>query len=117
MKPVVVFAILTVCAGASPLQHVPSKATGVASPFAGQPEAAKAGAWLYQQHCAACHGRDAKGRERVPPLVSSNVKEASAGAVYWVLRNGGLEHGMPSFAGLPEQRLWQIVEYLLTAQK
>jgi mono/diheme cytochrome c family protein len=40
------------------------------------------------------------------------VRQAPPGAIFWVLRNGALWRGMPSFSHLPEQQRWQIVTYL-----
>jgi hypothetical protein len=32
--------------------------------------------------------------------------------MFWVLENGSLHHGMPSFAHLPAPERWQIITYL-----
>ena len=40
------------------------------------------------------------------------MHQASAGALFWILKNGSLRHGMPSFAHLPEPERWQIITYL-----
>jgi hypothetical protein len=40
------------------------------------------------------------------------VQQAPAGALFWSLANGSLNHGMPSFAHLPEPQRWQIVTFL-----
>jgi mono/diheme cytochrome c family protein len=45
-------------------------------------------------------------------LASPIVREAEPGKLFWILRNGSLRHGMPSFAHLPEEQRWQIVMYL-----
>jgi mono/diheme cytochrome c family protein len=49
-----------------------------------------------------------------PALVSPAVRSAPAGVIFWLLRNGSLRRGMPSFSHLPEQQRWQIVTYLKT---
>jgi hypothetical protein len=38
--------------------------------------------------------------------------DASPGTLFWVLRNGSLRRGMPSFAHLPEPARWQIITFL-----
>ena len=97
-----------------PLQQAPSKEANRPNPYQGQDTARRAGQKLYQRECSACHGRDAQGSERAPALASAMVRQAPPGAIFWLLRNGSLWHGMPSFSHLPEQQRWQIVTYLKT---
>jgi mono/diheme cytochrome c family protein len=84
------------------------------NPYKGDEDARRAGQKLFQRECASCHGRDAQGGERAPALASPALRQAPPGAIFWVLRNGALWHGMPSFSHLPEQQRWQIVTYLKT---
>jgi mono/diheme cytochrome c family protein len=51
---------------------------------------------------------------KAPPLNQADVHDASPAALFWVLRNGSLKRGMPSFAHLPEPQRWQIITYLKT---
>lgn len=94
------------------LQRVPPAAAQCRNPFAGSDKHRLAGAKLFREECAACHGRDAKGIGKAPPLASPTVRHAEAGKLFWILRNGSLRRGMPSFAHLPEDQRWQIVTYL-----
>ncbi len=82
------------------------------NPYEGSEEARRAGAKLFVRECAACHGADRQGSEKAPPLDQPEVHDAAPGALFWVLRNGDLRHGMPSFAHLPEAQRWQIIEFL-----
>ena len=43
---------------------------------------------------------------------SERVRAASPGELQWLLTNGSLKHGMPSWSRLPEPQRWQIVAYL-----
>jgi mono/diheme cytochrome c family protein len=97
---------------AGPLQKAPPAAAARQNPFDRQERATAAGAKLYKQECAACHGSKAEGRDKTPPLLRADVQGAPAGAIFWVLRNGSLWRGMPSFAHLPDQQRWQIVAYI-----
>jgi mono/diheme cytochrome c family protein len=97
-----------------PLEQAPSKAANRPNPYQGQENARRAGQKLYQRECSACHGRGAQGTKRAPGLASPMLRKAPPGAVFWLLRNGSLWHGMPSFSHLPEQQRWQIVTYLKT---
>jgi mono/diheme cytochrome c family protein len=93
------------------LQHVPEKDRLRANPYATKVEARAAGAKLFLRHCAECHGADALGGNG-PGLTSGRIRHASDGELQWILRNGSLRNGMPSWSSLPEEQRWQIVSYL-----
>jgi mono/diheme cytochrome c family protein len=94
------------------VQETPRKFVQLRNPYEGDSAAVKAGGKLFDRECAACHGKDAQGIGKAPPLVLPHVYRAAPGALFWVLRNGSLKRGMPSYAHLPEQQRWQIVSYL-----
>ena len=96
----------------SPVQRAPAKASAEINPDQGDPQARLAGAKLYTRECAACHGSDAAGSKKAPALALPRVSLAPPGALYWVLRNGSLRRGMPSFAHLPDPQRWQLVTYI-----
>lgn len=98
----------------APLRQAPLQEANRPNPYQGEDDARRAGQKLFQRECASCHGRDAQGSERAPALASPAVRQAPPGAIFWVLRNGALWHGMPSFSHLPEQQRWQIVTYVKT---
>ncbi len=94
------------------LERVPEADRNRTNPFAGQAEAVSAGAKLFEDHCAKCHGSDALGRGKRPSLRSPVVQQAADGQLFWFLRNGNLRRGMPSWSSLPEPSRWQIIAYL-----
>jgi mono/diheme cytochrome c family protein len=94
------------------LQQAPKKTTAIANPFEGREDARLAGQKLYEHNCAYCHGANAEGKPGIPPLKRPDVCAAPPGALFWVLRNGSLRGGMPSFAHLPEPERWQIITYI-----
>lgn len=93
-------------------RSAPESAAGRKNPYEGQALAVRAGAELFKRHCAQCHGGEARGTKRAPALNSAAVREAAPGALYWFLTNGDRRRGMPSWAGLPGPRRWQLVTYL-----
>ncbi|HXX46350.1 MAG TPA: c-type cytochrome [Candidatus Acidoferrales bacterium] len=102
------------CAGASDswLLHVPDSYRRKVNPYAGQPDAIAAGGRLFSDHCAQCHQPDALGKGKRPSLRTSYVQSAKDGELFWLLRNGILAHGMPSWSMLPEPSRWQIIAYV-----
>ncbi len=114
----ILFALLTSLSygldSRTPVQQAPASAFSLQNPYDSRDGAKRAGAKLFQRHCASCHGQDGSGQNHAPALASPEVRNAPPGALFWVLRNGSLRHGMPSFSHLPEQQRWQIVTYLKT---
>ncbi len=98
------------------LAHVPEKARATTNPFAGDPEAQAAGGKLYQQHCANCHGEKAGGVRPGTSLLRESMQKAKPGALFWILTNGVVRHGMPVWSKLPEPERWQIVTFLESLQ-
>src|SRR5690349_146529 len=94
------------------LMKVPEAARVRPNPLATDPESAAAGAKLFQQNCASCHGKTAQGRNKHPNLHSERLKGATPGELEWLLKNGSLKNGMPSWSRLPEAQRWQLVTYL-----
>jgi mono/diheme cytochrome c family protein len=94
------------------IAQAPLKTRSWHNPYEGQPDAILAGKKLFLQHCAECHGPQARGLGRAVNLHLSAVQNATPGELEWFLRNGNLARGMPSWSGLPEQRRWQLVAYL-----
>ena len=83
----------------------------------GKPEAAEAGARVYRDHCLQCHLANAEGDGRKrPSLRSAEVRGVSDGDLEWVLRQGDLRRGMPSWSSLPEAQRWQVIAYLRSLQ-
>ena len=105
-------AVVAVANHGSLVQSAPAKMAHLENPFDGDKQAERAGAKLYGRECASCHGLNREGRGHAPPLNQPNVLGAPPGTLFWVLRQGSLRRGMPSFAHLPEAQRWQIVTFL-----
>jgi mono/diheme cytochrome c family protein len=100
----------------TPWANAPEPARKRANPYASQPDAVRAGRKLFARHCSECHGGQGAGGRNAPPLDTGTVQDASDGELFWMLTNGHLEAGMPSWSNLPEPRRWQIVSYLKTLE-
>jgi len=115
--PFVLAGILFAAAGDGEwLQKVPAKDRARPNPYAADPEAPAAGAKVFAEHCAQCHGEDAQGRTQGkhirPSLHADRVKQATPGELFWLLTNGSLKNGMPSWSRLPDAQRWQVIRYL-----
>ena len=86
-----------------------------------------AGATLYREHCAVCHGMPgqkktsiAKGMYPHPPELTEGkgVTDDEPGESYWKVANGIRLTGMPGFRStLSETQLWQISLLVANADK
>ncbi len=94
------------------LKKVPQAERSRVNPYAGQPDAVAAGAILFHNNCAQCHGNDADGKFSRPSLRTEEVRKETDGDLAWLLKNGDVYRGMPRWSGLPEQERWQIIAYL-----
>ena len=97
--------------GGSPIRQAPPAAANRLNPLQGG-ISARAGAKLFARECASCHGKNREGMGKAHSLNRPEVYRAAPGVLFWVLRNGALHRGMPSFAHLPEEERWQIVSFL-----
>jgi len=86
-----------------------------------------AGADIYKQNCAVCHGLPgetktaiAKGMFPKPPELfhGTGVTDDPAWETYWKAKNGIRLTGMPAFKGsLDDTQLWQVSVLLANADK
>lgn len=96
-------------------------------PIAADETAYLAGADIYQQHCAICHGLPnvdqttmAKGMFPKPPALfkGHGVTDDPAGETYWKVANGIRLTGMPEFKhSLNDTQMWQVSLLLANADK
>lgn len=96
------------------LAKAPAKARAMHNPFSEDADAKAAGAKLFADHCAQCHGMSAGGGRRGPSLRVPAIEQAEPGELFWILSNGVVRRGMPDWSRLPEAERWQIVTYLMT---
>jgi thiosulfate dehydrogenase len=86
-----------------------------------------AGAQIYRNNCAVCHGAPgreqtaiAKGEFPKPPELfkGKGVTNDLAGVTYWKVANGIRLTGMPGFSGsLSSEQMWQVSLLLSNADK
>jgi mono/diheme cytochrome c family protein len=99
------------------LEKVPQTEHQKTNPYRDQPDAIAAGRRVYEDHCKKCHGENAEGTKKRPPLRSDIVQQiATEGDLHWLLVNGYMKKGMPSWSKLPDPQLWQLITYLKSLQ-
>ena len=97
------------------LGKVPAKDREKSNPFHDQEGAVAAGRLLFADHCASCHGKEAMGNKKHPSLRTERVQQqATEGDLHWLLANGDMARGMPSWSKLGDPQIWQIVTYVKT---
>jgi len=95
------------------LKHVPAKDHERKNPYQGQADAVAAGRNVFFDHCSKCHGENAEGTKKRPSLRSARVQqEATEGDLHWLLVNGNMGRGMPSWSKLGDPQIWQVISYL-----
>ena len=86
-----------------------------------------AGAKLYVEHCAVCHGLPGPGKTAIakgmfpdPPQLFhfTGVTDDPPGESYWKIENGIRLSGMPAFKdSLTETQMWQIAQLVAVGNK
>jgi len=81
----------------------------IKNPFPDDKAAVAAGKELYANNCAACHAADRSGG--IGPELTG-MDGWDEGDLFETLFNGIPDGGMPSFASLGSEKVWQLVNFL-----
>jgi mono/diheme cytochrome c family protein len=95
-------------------------APGGGNPLPASSENLLAGAKLYQQMCARCHGsswesENPYGRSFYPPAPNLLLSRPSYtdSEMYWIVKHGIRNTAMPAWGNLlPDEGIWQVVTFL-----
>jgi predicted CXXCH cytochrome family protein len=99
-------------------QSVPAAARAATNPLGSDAADIVAGRDLFRENCEICHAYDGGGRTRIggseyphaPPLRVA-VRSMSDGEVFYHIRNGIRNTGMPAW-DMPDRQVWQLVAYI-----
>ena len=87
------------------------------------PAAAPPGAKLFADKCGSCHGQNATGSDKGPPLVHKTYEPSHHGdeAFYRAVQQGVQSHhwpfgNMPPIEGVPDDQIGQIIAYVRALQ-
>lgn len=96
------------------------------NPIQANDENLVAGAHLYAENCAICHGAaDAKASNlaqgfyiEAPQLAKDGVEDDPEAVLFWIVKHGIRFTAMPSFATtLQDEQIWKIVMFLKQMDK
>ncbi|RFC32881.1 MAG: Cytochrome c [Candidatus Nitrotoga sp. SPKER] len=104
----------------------PDSFLAMTNPLAASAEVIQAGKTLFQKSakpaaCAMCHGEKGDGKgimgaALVPPprnfTCNVMMKNIPDGQLFWIIKNGSSGTGMMSFAGLSDDKVWQLIQYI-----
>lgn len=117
---------LGVCPQPRKTAKAPEEFLQKSNPLPATADAVNAGKALFQQSaqpvaCAMCHGNKGDGQgfmgaALIPPprnfTCGSMMKDIPDGQMFWIIKNGSPGTGMMSFAGLPDEQVWQLIHYI-----
>ena len=103
---------------------IPAQYAEMSNPIAADSASLAAGATLYVEHCASCHGAAGNGESEEGAALEPPAPELKSmmgmpmitdGYLMWTLSEGGepLETAMPAFKEvLSDSERWQIIRYM-----
>jgi mono/diheme cytochrome c family protein len=117
---------LGVCPQPRNTAKAPEEFLNRTNPLPETTDTVKAGKLLFLQNakplaCAQCHGERGDGRGimsvgLMPPprnfTCGATMKDIPDGQLFWIIKNGSPGTGMMSFAGMPDDEVWQVIRYL-----
>jgi mono/diheme cytochrome c family protein len=119
---------LGVCPQPRKTPNAPADFRMMVNPLPASKAHVNAGKKLFQETaqplaCKQCHGEQGDGRGPlggglVPPprnfTCGQTMRDISDGQLFWVIKKGSPGTGMMAFAGLPDEQVWQLIQYIRT---
>ena len=120
-----------VCVQPRKTAQAPEEFLATTNPLAASSGAIAAGKTLFLKTaqpvaCVMCHGEQGDGKglmgaALVPPprnfTCGAMMKDIPDGQLFWIIKNGSPGTGMMPFAGLPDEQVWQLVQYIRSLAK
>lgn len=114
------------CPQARLTQTAPPPYLAKQNPHTGQDDAAANGRKIFQgdadtDACALCHGKKGDGKGGLAKLYdppprnftcANTMGAISDGQLFWIIRYGSPDTGMPPHHDLSDKQIWQLVAYL-----
>jgi len=120
-----------VCPQPRNTKGAPVKFRQMQNPLPVNQENMKAGETLFQQTaiplaCMNCHGTKGDGEGPMGAALNprprnftcgETMKDISDGQLFWIIKNGSPGTGMMAFLGMPDNQVWQMIQYIRTLAK
>ena len=115
-----------VCPQPRKTQQAPAEFLEKANPLPASAEHVQAGKKLFMETarplaCMNCHGAQgngagALGAGLIPPprnfTCGATMRDIPDGQLFWIIKNGSPGTGMMPFSGLPNDEVWQLIQYV-----
>ena len=99
-------------------RSVPADAEARTNPIKDDAAEIAAGGALFKQKCEVCHAYDGSGKTQTgsgeyprPPSLRAAVASISDGEIFYHIRNGIRNTGMPAW-DMPDRQIWQLVAFI-----
>ena len=120
-----------VCPQPRKTKRAPGKFRKLKNPLPQTAANVKAGETLFQQTakplaCMNCHGAQGDGQGPMGAALdprprnftcSETMKDISDGQMFWIIKKGSIGTGMMAFSGMPDNQIWQLIQYIRTLAK
>ena len=120
-----------VCPQPRKTRRAPGKFRKMENPLPQNATNVKAGKTLFQLTatplaCMNCHGAKGDGEGPMGAALDprprnftcgETMKDISDGQLFWVIKNGSIGTGMMAFSGMPDNKIWQLIQYIRTLAK
>ena len=120
-----------VCPQPRKTRQAPGKFRKMENPLPQNTANVKAGETLFQLTatplaCMNCHGAKGDGQGPMGAALDprprnftcgETMKDISDGQLFWIIKNGSTGTGMMAFSGMPDNKIWQLIQYIRTLAK
>ena len=120
-----------VCPQPRKTKRAPGKFRKMITPLPENSANIKAGETLFQHTaqplaCMNCHGVKGDGQGPMGAALnprprnftcSDTMKDISDGQMFWIIKNGSSGTGMMAFTGMPDNQIWQLIQYIRSLAK
>ena len=116
-----------VCPEQRKVAPAPQEFINKINPLRKEPRNLKKGKVLYRlkarKACKYCHGMEGKGDGSMADLMDNPPRNLTCknymnkitdGELFWVIKEGIVEGGMPSYNHLSNKKIWQLIQYIRT---
>ncbi len=121
----------SVCPQPRKTKRAPGKFRTMVDPLPQNAANIKAGEALFQQTakplaCMNCHGAQGDGQGPMGAALDprprnftcgETMKDISDGQLFWIIKKGSVGTGMMAFSGMPDNQIWQLIQYIRTLAK